>query len=207
MDLDKLSEKINPRTTALLITDMQRDYCCAGGVIDKMGFDFEIAKRLAPRLNDFVDRARKILKYIVHIKMAHIPELASSVLKEHYERVGLQREYNPSFSEFYGIKPVAGEIVIPKFRYSAFVSTYLDKYLRANSIKTLVLTGVATNVCVESTARDGFMLDYHIVVASDLTEATEAGAKQWSLRNIETFFGEVVNSRKLLDCWGLHGEL
>lgn len=207
MDLDKLSEKINPQTTALLITDMQRDYCCAGGVIDKMGFDFEVAKRLAPRLNDFVDRARKILKYIVHIKMAHIPELASPVLKEHYERVGLQRENNPSFSEFYGIKPMDGEIVVPKYRYSAFVSTYLDKYLRANSIKTLVLTGVATNVCVESTARDGFMLDYHIVVASDLTEATETGAKQWSLRNIETFFGEVVNSRNLLDCWGLQGEL
>ena len=207
MDLDKLSEKINPQTTALLITDMQRDYCCAGGVIDKMGFDYKAAKRLAPRLNDFVDRARKILKYIVHIKMAHIPELASPVLKEHYERVGLQREHNPSFSEFYGIKPMDGEIVVPKYRYSAFVSTYLDKYLRANSIKTLVLTGVATNVCVESTARDGFMLDYHIVVASDLTEATEAGAKQWSLRNIETFFGEVVNSRNLLDCWGLRGEL
>ena len=51
------------------------------------------------------------------------------------------------------------------------------------------------------------MLDYHIVVASDLTEATEAGAKQWSLRNIETFFGEVVDSRNLLDCWGLQGEL
>ena len=203
MDPDRLSEKINPQTTALLITDMQRDYCCEGGIFDKMGFDFEVPKRLAPLLSDFLDRVRNVLKYIVHIKMAHIPELASPVLKEHYERVGLQREYNPSFSDFYGIKPMNGEIIIPKYRYSAFVSTYLDKYLRANKIKTLVLTGVATNVCVESTARDGFMLDYHIVVARDLTEATEAGAKEWSLRNIETFFGEVVDSRSLLDCWGL----
>ena len=171
--------------------------------MDKMGFDYKVAERLSHPLNDFVNRARTVLKHIVHIKMEHKPELSSPAGKEHYGRVGLQREINPIFSEFYGIKPVDGEIVIPKYRYSAFISTYLDKYLRANGIKTLIATGVATNVCVESTIRDGFMLDYHIVVPKDLTEATEPGAKEWSLRNIETFFGEVVDSKILLDCWGL----
>jgi len=203
MDMVKLSEKVNPKTTALLIIDMQKDYCCEGGIFDKMGFDYEIPKQLSSILSDFVDLARKVLDHIVHIKMAHIPELASFATKEHYARVGLQREINPTFSEFYGVKPIEGEIVIPKYRYSAFVSTYLDKLLRANGIKTLVVTGVATNVCVESTVRDGFMLDYQVVVPKDLTEATEAGAKKWSLRNIETFFGEVVDSKNLLDCWGL----
>ena len=203
MDSDKLSEKVKPETTALFIIDMQRDYCCEGGILDKMGFDYKVAERLSHPLNDFVNRARTVLKHIVHIKMEHKPELSSPAGKEHYGRVGLQREINPIFSEFYGVKPVDGEIVIPKYRYSAFISTYLDKYLRANGIKTLIATGVATNVCVESTIRDGFMLDYHIVVPKDLTEATEPGAKEWSLRNIETFFGEVVDSKILLDCWGL----
>ncbi len=203
MDLKKLSEKVNPTTTALLIIDMQKDYCCKGGIFDKMGFDYEVPARLSSILSDFVNHVRKALQYIVHIKMAHIPQLASPAGKEHYERVGLKREINPTFSDFYGVKPIEGDIVINKYRYSSFVSTYLDKLLRANGIKTLVVTGVATNVCVESTVRDGFMLDYHIVVPRDLTEATEAGAKEWSLRNIETFFGEVVNSKNLLDCWGL----
>lgn len=203
MDSDKFSKKVNPETAALLVIDMQRDYCCEGGIFDKMGFDYKVPERLSSILNDFVIRARKVLKHIVHIKMAHIPELSSPAGKEHYARVGLQRKINPIFSEFYGVKPTEGEIVIPKYRYSAFVSTYLDRYLRANGIKTLIATGVATNVCVESTIRDGFMFDYHIVVPRDLTEATETGAKEWSLRNIEDFFGEVVDSKILIDCWGL----
>lgn len=203
MGNESLSKKVNPKTSALLIVDMQRDYCCKGGIFDKMGFDYNIPKRLASPLNDFLNSARQVLKHIVHIKMVHIPEIASPAGKEHYSRVGLQRKIDPTLSEFYEIKPLEGEVVIPKYRYSAFIATYLDKYLRANDIKTIIVTGVATNVCVESTVRDGFMLDYHIVVPSDLTEATEPAAKKWSLHNIDNFFGEVVSSKSLLECWGV----
>jgi ureidoacrylate peracid hydrolase len=108
---------------------------------------------------------------------------------------------DPVYSDFYGVTPVEADIIIPKYRYSAFVSTYLDQCLRSNGIKSLVLTGLATNVCLESTARDGFMKDYYIVVPEDLTEATSEKAKKSSLLNINTFFGEVVNSRDLLSCW------
>jgi ureidoacrylate peracid hydrolase len=83
------------------------------------------------------------------------------------------------------------------------VSTYLDQFLRLEGIKTLIVTGLATNVCVESTARDGFARDYHIVVPEDLTEGTSAEAKKWSLININAFFGEVVQSADLLRCWGV----
>ena len=203
MDLEKLKVKANPEHTALVI--MQRDYCCEGGVLNKMGFDLGAPKLLASRLNEFVNRARKVLKFIVHIKMELNPHLRSPALAEHYERVGLQRKYDPSCSEFYGIIPMEGEIVIPKYRYSGFVSTYFDQYLKSNGIKTLVLTGLAANVCVESTARDGFMRDYHIIVPEDMTEGTSLEAKKWSLFNINTFFGEVVNSKALLSCWGLKG--
>ena len=124
-------------------------------------------------------------------------------MREHYERVGLARKYDPSFSEFYGVIPLEGEIVVPKYRYSGFFSTHLDSYFRAENIRTLVLTGLATNVCVETTARDGFMLDYSIVIPRDMTEGTSVEAKKWSLFNIDTFFGEVVDSIDLLNCWGL----
>ena len=65
------------------------------------------------------------------------------------------------------------------------------------------ITGIATNVCVESTARDGFMRDYHVVIPSGLTEGTSADAKKLALANIDTFFGEVVDSEGLLRCWNL----
>lgn len=203
MNLEKLKVKVNPEYTALVIIDMQRDYCCEGGVLDKMGFDLQAPKLLASRLNEFVNRARKVQKFIVHIKMELNSYLRSPALAEHYERVGLQREYNPSYSEFYGAIPREGEVIIPKYRYSGFVSTYFDQYLRSNGIKTLILTGLATNVCVESTARDGFMRDYQIIIPEDMTEGTSLEAKKWSLFNINTFFGEVVNSNNLLSIWGI----
>ena len=203
MDPEKLKRKINPEQTALMIIDMQRDYCCEGGIFQKMGFDLAPSKNLALRLNVFVEKVRKVLKFIVHLKMTLNPYLRSPSMVEHYDRVGLQREYDPSYSEFYKITPIEGEVIIPKYRYSGFISTYLDQFLRSNGIKTLVLTGLATNVCVESTARDGFMRDYSIVVPRDMTEGTSLEAKKCSLLNIDTFFGEVVDSKDLLFCWEL----
>lgn len=203
VDLEKLKTKVNPEHTALVIIDMQRDYCCEGGVFEKLGFGLEAPKLLASRLNEFINKIRRVLKFIIHIKMELNPCLRSPALVEHYGRVGLQREHDPSLSQFYGVEPKEGEIIIPKYRYSAFVSTYLDQYLRSNGIQTLVLTGLATNVCLESTARDGFMRDYHIVVPKDMTEGTSDDAKKWSLFNIGTFFGEVVDSKELLSSWGL----
>ena len=92
-------------------------------------------------------------------------------------------------------------MVVPKYKYSGFVSTYLDQYLRSGGIKTLIITGIAANVCVESTARDGFMREYYIVIPYDLTEGTTAEAKEWSLKNIDMFFGEVVSSSDILESW------
>jgi len=103
--------------------------------------------------------------------------------------------------DFYGVVPVDGDVVIEKPKYSAFVSTALDGVLRSNGIQTVILTGVATNVCVESTARQAFMLDYQVVVPRDLTAGVSAEFSAWSLRNIETFFGEVVESSHILEAW------
>ena len=91
--------------------------------------------------------------------------------------------------------------MIPKHKYSGFVSTYLDPFLRSKRINTLIIAGLATNVCVESTARDGFMREYYIVIPSDLTEGTSTEAKKWSLLNLDLFFAEVVSSGEILECW------
>jgi len=203
MDLERLKAKVNPAHTAILVIDMQKDYCCEGGAFDRIGFDVQPAQRLAPHLNQFLEKARRVLKSIVHLKMTKISGLLSDAMQEHYARRGIERKYDPAYGEFYGVIPVEGDTVIPKFKYSGFVSTYLDQFLRANHIETLIITGVATNVCVESTARDGFMRDYYVVVPRDLTEGTSPEAKEWSLRNIDMFFGEVTDSADLLTCWGL----
>ena len=90
------------------------------------------------------------------------------------------------------LHPEPGDIIIHKTRYSAFYNTNLDSMLRARGIRTLVFTGIATNVCVESTLRDGFFLEYFGVVLADATHhAGPDFIQQASLYNIETFFGWV----------------
>ena len=196
------SEKIFPSHTALVVIDLQRDYFCSGGIIDLMGYDYRGNEVIIPPLRHFIERSRRFLKKIIFTKQTMYPYLRSPVVVEHYTRAGMIRPHDPRNEEFYEITPESSDIILPKHRYSAFIGTPLDAILRANEVKTLILTGVATNVCVESTARDGFMLDYHIVLPSDLTAGVNDQAKQTSLLNIATFFGEVVESDRILSAWG-----
>ena len=198
---ERLREKINPGSTALIIVDMQKGFCCEGGSFHKRGFDIRPAQELAGRLNIFLKDARKVLEHVVHLKMMKLPELSSPVNNELYDRLNFDRSVDPAFTEFYEVIPQPGDVVVPKYKYSGFVSTYLDQYLRSGGIKTLIITGIAANVCVESTARDGFMREYYIVTPSDLTEGTTPEAKEWSLKNIDMFFGEVVSSSDILESW------
>ena len=200
-DLRRLRAKLNPESTALIIVDMQRDFCCEGGTFNRRGFDIRPAQRLAKRLNSFLEEAREVLKHVIHMRMIKKPELASPVVDELYGRLKMKRSYDPAFAEPYVVMPRPGDIVIPKYKYSGFFSTYMDQFLRSKGINTLIITGIATNVCVESTARDGFMREYYIVIPSDLTEGTSPDAKKWSLINLDMFFGEVVSSKEILGCW------
>ncbi len=197
-------DKIVPSHTALVIIDVQCDYFCKGGIIDLMGHDYEGNRAIIPALKRFTEVSRKYLKTIMFTRQTLFPYLRSPVVVEHYTRAKMIRPFNPQNEEYYEITPEPEDIVIRKHRYSAFIGTHFDNALRARGIRTLILTGVATNVCVESTARDGFMMDYHIVIPSDLTAGVNEQAKQMSLFNINTFFGEVVESKRILEAWEKH---
>ena len=104
--------------------------------------------------------------------------------------------------DFYGdIRPQPGEPVVTKHRYSAFYNTDLDSILRSQGIRTIVLTGVATNVCVETTAREGFVRDYYVVLVSDGTATYSDEDQQATIRNIDRFFGEVVTIADVVSVW------
>ncbi len=199
--LARLRAKLNPESTALIIIDMQKDFCCEGGTFHKRGFDIRSAQKLAKRLNMFLKEAREVLKHIIHLPMIKKPEFTSPLVDDLYSRINIERSYDSTLAEPYEVIPQPGDIVIPKHKYSGFVSTYLDPFLRSKRINTLIISGLATNVCVESTARDGFMREYHIVIPSDLTEGTSTEAKKWSLSNLDMFFAEVVSSGEILECW------
>ena len=88
MDLSALRVKVQPEQTAIIVIDMQKDYLCEGGAFHRRGFDITPAQRLVPGLNRFLEKARRAVKCIVHLKMTKVPELSSAVGAELYERLG-----------------------------------------------------------------------------------------------------------------------
>jgi ureidoacrylate peracid hydrolase len=88
-----------------------------------------------------------------------------------------------------------------KHRYSAFINTRLESVLRTLKVENLIMTGVSTNVCVESTARQGYMLDYNIVFLSDCTAAYSQEEHDGALYNMRSHFGVVATADDVIALW------
>ena len=93
------------------------------------------------------------------------------------------------------------EVIVTKHRYGAFENTDLDLVLRSNRIKSVIITGVATNVCCETTARQAFMKDYYVLFTSDCCATYSQAQHDATLFNIDQFFGQVVTSDEIMACW------
>jgi ureidoacrylate peracid hydrolase len=105
-------------------------------------------------------------------------------------------------AEFYGVLPRADEAVVVKHRNSAFYNTSLDSILRTLKTSTVVVAGVATNVSVETTARDAVQRDYNVVLVEDCSGAYDQAAHDATLYNIRNFFGAVASCSDVIGIWG-----
>jgi ureidoacrylate peracid hydrolase len=206
--LTTLAEKVNPAGAALLVVDMQNDFCHSEGGLAKNGGNVEPTQAIVPALNRLIADARSAGVPVIFIRAAHSEWTTSEVGKEH--RLGRRFPICAEGSwgcEFYGVQPAEGECIVTKHRYSAFINTDLDLILRAQGVQTLIMTGTATNVCVESTARDGFMMDYYIVFLDNCTGTGDREAHEATLSNISRAFGVVCNSTDVSAEWAEVREL
>lgn len=198
-----LRERIRAGRAALIIVDVQNDFCHPEGAIARAGRDISPMRQMVPTLLRFIEEGRRARLPIIYLKTHNDPWTRSrswaSRDREGEEVVFCQTE--SWGAEFYKVSPREDERVIIKHRYSGFVGTDLDLILRTLGMETLIITGVATNVCVESTARDGFMRDYCIVLVSDCTATHDLEAHQATLRNIERYFGIVAGSQEITQMW------
>jgi ureidoacrylate peracid hydrolase len=199
---------IRPAETALIVVDMQNAYASPGGYLDLAGFDISGAPAAIEKIREAATAARAAGIPVIYFQngwdadyveaggpgspnwhkshalrtMRRRPELWGKLLAKggwDYEIVS-------------ALPPQPGDIVVQKPRYSAFFNTNLDSLLRARGIRSLIFTGIATNVCVESTLRDGYFLEYFGAVLHDAThQAGPEFIQQASLYNIEKFFGWV----------------
>ena len=202
---------IDPKATALLVVDMQNAYASAGGYLDLAGFDIAGAAGVIEKIAVLVETARKSGVTVVFFRNGWDPEYLeaggpgspnwwkSNALKTMRERPELQGQLLAKGTWDYALvdrlQPQPGDIVIEKPRYSAFYNTALDSVLRARGIKNLAFCGIATNVCVESTLRDGYHREYFGVLLEDAThQAGPPFLQEATAYNVEKFFGWVSNT-------------
>ncbi len=197
--------------TALVVVDMQNAYSTIGGYLDRAGFDVSATGPVIRQIQRAVATARAAGMPVIFFQNGWDPEYVeaggpgspnwykSNALKTMRREPELSGSLLAKGTWDYDLvdelQPRDGDIVIPKPRYSGFFNTPFDSILRSRGIRNLVFTGIATNVCVESTLRDGFFLEYFGVVLADAThQAGPDYIQQAALYNIETFFGWVSST-------------
>lgn len=202
--LRTLPEKVAPGHTALLVIDVQRDFCASDGAFGRLGRDLGRVQDMLPALECLVQSARAAAVRVIFLRYAQTPATESEVHLEQRGRGRADIRYCAEGSagvEFFRIEPTGGETVVTKHRYSGFINTDLDLILRSGGIRTLVMTGVATNGCVEATARDGFMHDYYIVFTADGTATYSPELHNATLTNVRDAFGVVATCSELAEIW------
>ena len=205
--------------SALLIVDMQNAFASKGGMLDLAGADLSDAPRVVRTIRSVLDAARAAGMTVVHLQVGYKPDLSNAggprspnYHKETAMRLMCARpelkgklltEGSWDFALVDELAPKPGEIVITKTRYSGFAGTTLDSQLRVRGIQYLFLAGIAANVCVESTLRDSYFLDYWPILLSDGTMAA-GGRKMYeaTLFNVESFFGWTMTADDLRESLG-----
>lgn len=209
--------------TAVLVIDMQNDFGAAGGSFERAGIDIAPIVRAVEPTARVLDAARAASLPVVYLVMQFSPDLSNAGGPEAPNRlkhlplaIG-EPVPAPDGSTGRGfiagtwntailprLTPKAGDIVVPKHRYSGFFETQLDTVLRTRNIAHLVVTGCTTSVCVESTVRDAMFRDYRCVVLEDCTGEPIAADQsrsnhEASLLTIRLLFGWVSTSARFCE--------
>jgi ureidoacrylate peracid hydrolase len=207
--------------TAVVVIDMQNAYASQGGYVDLAGFDVSGAAAAAAQIAKVLDTARSAGVQIVYLQNGWDPDYVeaggpgspnwhkSNALKTMRARPELQGRLLVRGGWDYGlvdaVKPKPGDISLHKTRYSAFFNSQLDSTLRSRGIRNIVFVGIASNVCVESTLRDGFHLEYFGVMLEDATHHLGPDfVREATLYNVEKFFGWVSS---VADFCGAFGQI
>jgi nicotinamidase-related amidase len=210
----ELEELVDPRHTALIVVDMQRDFCIPGGAFDELGIDISMYPPMVPRLVRLVEGARAAGVPILYIQMTQLPNRAIESpaqirfnLRMHLANLSDGVEplrYTADGSEgqmiIEELTPAPGDLIVKKYRSSGFWGTNLDMLLRSNGIQSVVMTGCTTEGCVESTARDALFNDYYVVIAEDCVASDDRAQHDASLFLMRHRF-DVASGDDILGVW------
>lgn len=201
--LRTLEEKVDPAHTALLVVDMQNDFLEDHGFLGKLGLDVATGRALLPRVNAFVEECRRVGTPVVFLQevfteWASQPNLLSQW--GGWDRVIAEGTWGAAFSDDL-IEPRRDESVVVKHNYDGFSGTPLHLILNSLGVRTLLFCGVSTNICVETTARHGYIDGYYIVTLADLCAASSPSEHEAALHNLGTYFGTLATTEEVQSIW------
>lgn len=190
---------IEANKTALIVIDMQK------GFIEKGAFlEVEAARNMIPTLQKLISVCRENAIPIIYTRMSH-QFIKSTVYPElwpdHFKKDG-SPILVPGSREFELVDELEvtdEDLIVDKDRYSAFFGTKLDIILKEKGIQNVIITGLASNVCCESTARDAFFLNYRVVFLDDCNATLNDEMHRGAVENIKLVFGYVLNSQELVE--------